>query len=89
MTDHSGTMTFLMFMCRYFVFNLQESSKYLLAKGRDEDALAVRQSFPLIPAVAYTLSCPPPDCFIFALGSTVTGSTPCGQKEWEDDHTHA
>ena len=26
---------------RYFVFDLQESPKYLVAKGRDEDALAV------------------------------------------------
>ncbi|KAF8512500.1 hypothetical protein JB92DRAFT_2928186 [Gautieria morchelliformis] len=29
-----------MFICRYFIFNLQESSKYLLAKGQDEEAIA-------------------------------------------------
>lgn len=26
---------------RYFVFDLQESPKYLVAQGRDEDAVAV------------------------------------------------
>ncbi|KAF8823535.1 hypothetical protein HHX47_DHR10000292 [Lentinula edodes] len=36
-----GAITFLMWFLRYFVFNLQESPKYLLAKGRDEDALKV------------------------------------------------
>ncbi|KAF8512504.1 MFS general substrate transporter [Gautieria morchelliformis] len=38
-----GGITLLMFICRYFIFNLQESSKYLLAKGRDEEAIAVLQ----------------------------------------------
>ena len=27
---------------RYFVFDLQESPKFLVAQGRDEEALAVR-----------------------------------------------
>ena len=34
-------MTMLMFFCRYIIFDLQESSKYLVAVGRDEDAIAV------------------------------------------------
>ncbi|KAJ3994421.1 MFS general substrate transporter [Lentinula boryana] len=38
-----GGITFLMWFLRYFIFNLQESPKYLLAKGRDEDALKVLQ----------------------------------------------
>ncbi|KAH7341696.1 major facilitator superfamily domain-containing protein [Rhizoctonia solani] len=38
-----GGMTFLMFLARYVIFNLQESPKYLLAKGRDEDVIEVLQ----------------------------------------------
>ncbi|KAG8730092.1 hypothetical protein FRC12_020507, partial [Ceratobasidium sp. 428] len=38
-----GSMTFLMFLARYAVFTLQESPKYLLAKGRDQEALEVLQ----------------------------------------------
>ena len=34
-------MTILMFFCRYVIFELQESSKYLVAVGRDEDAIDV------------------------------------------------
>ncbi|TRM70401.1 major facilitator superfamily domain-containing protein [Schizophyllum amplum] len=36
-----GALTFMMFILRFVVFDLQESSKYLIAKGRDEEALAV------------------------------------------------
>ncbi|THU82640.1 MFS general substrate transporter [Dendrothele bispora CBS 962.96] len=38
-----GGVTFVMWIMRYVVFDLQESSKYLIAKGRDEEALAVLQ----------------------------------------------
>ncbi|KAL1752546.1 major facilitator superfamily domain-containing protein [Schizophyllum commune] len=38
-----GSITFLMFVARFIIFDLQESSKYLIAKGRDEEALAVLQ----------------------------------------------
>ncbi|KAG8681121.1 hypothetical protein FRC08_015825, partial [Ceratobasidium sp. 394] len=38
-----GAMTFLMFLARYVLFTLQESPKYLLAKGRDQEALEVLQ----------------------------------------------
>ncbi|KAG6826278.1 hypothetical protein H0H92_000459 [Tricholoma furcatifolium] len=38
-----GAMTFLMFILRFVVFDLQESPKYLVAKGRDEEAIAVLQ----------------------------------------------
>ncbi|KAG9124963.1 hypothetical protein FRC07_009555, partial [Ceratobasidium sp. 392] len=38
-----GAMTFLMFLARYVVFTLQESPKYLLAKGRDQEAIEVLQ----------------------------------------------
>jgi MFS family permease len=36
-----GALTFLMFICRFFVFDVQESSKYLVAQGRDEEAVKV------------------------------------------------
>ncbi|KAI9460316.1 MFS general substrate transporter [Boletus coccyginus] len=36
-----GAVTFLTFIMRYFVFDLQESPKYLVAQGRDEEAVAV------------------------------------------------
>jgi hypothetical protein len=32
-------MTFGMFMCRYFIFDLQESPKFLVAVGKDEEAI--------------------------------------------------
>ncbi|KAL5507126.1 hypothetical protein ACEPAH_6582 [Sanghuangporus vaninii] len=38
-----GCLTFAMFFCRYIIFNLQESSKYLVAVGRDEEAVQVLQ----------------------------------------------
>lgn len=31
-----------MFIMRFVIFDLQESSKYLIAKGRDEEAIEVR-----------------------------------------------
>ncbi|KAG2035762.1 major facilitator superfamily domain-containing protein [Suillus americanus] len=37
----SGTLTLLMFICRFFVFDVQESSKFLVAQGRDEEAIKV------------------------------------------------
>ncbi|PPQ71063.1 hypothetical protein CVT26_011465 [Gymnopilus dilepis] len=36
-----GALTLLMFIFRFFVFNLQESPKYLIANGRDEEAINV------------------------------------------------
>ncbi|KZV77367.1 MFS general substrate transporter [Peniophora sp. CONT] len=36
-----GGITFLMFVARFFLFNLQESPKFLVAKGRDEEAIKV------------------------------------------------
>ncbi|KAG0695128.1 major facilitator superfamily domain-containing protein [Suillus ampliporus] len=36
-----GALTFLMFICRFFVFDVQESSKFLVAQGRDEEAIKV------------------------------------------------
>ncbi|KAH7915607.1 major facilitator superfamily domain-containing protein [Hygrophoropsis aurantiaca] len=36
-----GAITLLMFICRFFIFDLQESSKYLVAQGRDEEAIKV------------------------------------------------
>ncbi|GLB44762.1 putative major facilitator superfamily protein [Lyophyllum shimeji] len=36
-----GALTFIMFVMRFALFDLQESSKYLVAKGRDEEAIAV------------------------------------------------
>ncbi|KAF5371452.1 hypothetical protein D9757_009971 [Collybiopsis confluens] len=39
----SGGLTFVMWFMRYVLFDLQESPKYLIAKGRDEDAIKVLQ----------------------------------------------
>lgn len=36
-----GALTLLMFVCRFFVFDVQESSKFLVAQGRDEEAIKV------------------------------------------------
>ncbi|KAG1845287.1 major facilitator superfamily domain-containing protein [Suillus subalutaceus] len=36
-----GALTILMFICRFFVFDVQESSKFLVAQGRDEEAIKV------------------------------------------------
>ncbi|EKM77975.1 hypothetical protein AGABI1DRAFT_129759 [Agaricus bisporus var. burnettii JB137-S8] len=38
-----GSLTFLMFIGRFVIFDLQESSKYLIAKNRDEEAIQVLQ----------------------------------------------
>ncbi|KAI4208231.1 MAG: hypothetical protein LQ346_000111 [Caloplaca aetnensis] len=35
-----GAMTFLMFMCRFFLFHLYESPKFLLSRGRQAEAVA-------------------------------------------------
>lgn len=36
-----GSLTFLMFIFRFIIFDLQESSKYLIAKQRDAEAIRV------------------------------------------------
>ncbi|EJD03169.1 MFS general substrate transporter [Fomitiporia mediterranea MF3/22] len=38
-----GCLTFAMFFCRYIIFELQESSKFLVATGQDEEAIKVLQ----------------------------------------------
>lgn len=43
-----GALTFLMWMCRFFIFHLYESPKFLLARGRQEEAVATVQG------IAYT-----------------------------------
>lgn len=35
-----GALTFFMFICRFFFFHLYESPKYLLARGRQAEAVA-------------------------------------------------
>ena len=51
MTDHRrytlitlATMTFIIFLCRFLLFNFRESPKFLLAKGHDVHALDVIHS---------------------------------------------
>ncbi|TFY83919.1 hypothetical protein EWM64_g95 [Hericium alpestre] len=39
-----GAVTFLMWVARFILFDLQESSKYLVGKGRDEDAIRVLEN---------------------------------------------
>jgi MFS family permease len=36
-----GAITFVMFLCRFFLFHLFESPKYLLSRGRQHEAVAV------------------------------------------------
>ncbi|KAF2185547.1 MFS general substrate transporter [Zopfia rhizophila CBS 207.26] len=36
-----GTLTFIMFVCRFFLFHLFESPKFLLSRGRQSEAVAV------------------------------------------------
>jgi hypothetical protein len=35
-----GALTFVMFICRFFLFHLYESPKFLLARGRQDEAVA-------------------------------------------------
>ncbi|KAE8144425.1 major facilitator superfamily domain-containing protein [Aspergillus avenaceus] len=35
-----GALTFVMFLCRFFLFHLYESPKYLLSRGRQADAVS-------------------------------------------------
>jgi hypothetical protein len=42
-----GGLTLLMFACRFFLFHLYESPKFLLSRGRQEDAVAT------VHAIAY------------------------------------
>lgn len=35
-----GAITFVMFMCRFFLFHLYESPKFLLSRGRQGEAVA-------------------------------------------------
>ena len=39
-----GLLTLFMFVCRFFLFHLYESPKYLLSQGRSSEAVAVVQS---------------------------------------------
>ncbi|GAB7356529.1 hypothetical protein MBLNU459_g7274t1 [Dothideomycetes sp. NU459] len=36
-----GALTFVMFLCRFFLFHLYESPKFLLSRGRQSEAVAV------------------------------------------------
>lgn len=36
-----GAITFVMFLCRFFLFHLYESPKFLLSRGRQEEAVGV------------------------------------------------
>lgn len=39
-----GAITFVMFLCRFFLFHLYESPKFLLSRGRQEEAVSVVQA---------------------------------------------
>jgi hypothetical protein len=40
-----GALTFSIFVYRFFVFDVQESSKFLVAQGRDEEAIKVARQY--------------------------------------------
>ena len=39
-----GAFTFVMFVCRFFLFHLYESPKFLLSRGRQDEAIKVVQA---------------------------------------------
>jgi hypothetical protein len=39
-----GALTLFMFICRFFLFHLYESPKYLLSRGRQSEAVSIVQS---------------------------------------------
>lgn len=39
-----GALTFVMFICRFFLFHLYESPKFLLSRGRQDEAVAAVQA---------------------------------------------
>ncbi|KAE9392930.1 MFS general substrate transporter [Gymnopus androsaceus JB14] len=51
-----GGVTLLMWMLHYFVFDLQESPKYLVGKGRDEEAIKVLEHIARVNGKTITLT---------------------------------
>ncbi|KAE9400108.1 MFS general substrate transporter [Gymnopus androsaceus JB14] len=51
-----GGVTLLMWVLRYFVFDLQESPKYLVGKGRDEEAIKVLEHIARVNGKTITLT---------------------------------
>ncbi|KAJ8583629.1 MFS general substrate transporter [Rhizopogon salebrosus TDB-379] len=51
-----GALTFSIFICRFFVFDVQESSKFLIAQGRDEEAIKVLEHIARRNGVSITLT---------------------------------
>ncbi|KAJ8588240.1 MFS general substrate transporter [Rhizopogon salebrosus TDB-379] len=50
-----GALTFSIFICRFFIFDVQESSKFLVAQGRDEEAIEVLEHIARRNGVSLTL----------------------------------
>ncbi|KAJ8583630.1 MFS general substrate transporter [Rhizopogon salebrosus TDB-379] len=50
-----GALTFSIFVYRFFVFDVQESSKFLVAQGRDEEAIKVLEHIAKYNGVSITL----------------------------------
>ncbi|KAJ3983456.1 MFS general substrate transporter [Lentinula detonsa] len=75
-----GGITFLMWFLRYFIFNLQESPKYLLAKGRDEDALKVLQHIAHINGKTLSLTLAQLQA---ATGQNIATKTPRPMSNWQ------
>lgn len=50
-----GVLTFSIFICRFFVFDVQESSKFLVAQGRDQEAIEVLEHIARRNGVSITL----------------------------------
>ncbi|KAJ3799869.1 MFS general substrate transporter [Lentinula aff. detonsa] len=75
-----GGITFLMWFLRYFIFNLQESPKYLLAKGRDEDALKVLQHIAHINGKTLSLTLAQLQA---VTGENIVTKTPGPMSNWQ------
>jgi hypothetical protein len=68
----SGCVTFLTFVLRYLVFDLQESPKYLVAQGRDEEAIEVILIQEFLDS----------RCVLIVVGTKTRRSS-----QWQDHHT--
>ncbi|KIK66850.1 hypothetical protein GYMLUDRAFT_69899 [Collybiopsis luxurians FD-317 M1] len=77
-----GGLTLVMWILRYVVFNLQESPKYLVAKGRDEDAIKVLQHIARVNGKSLSLTLEDLQAVAVSHGQTaITG--PVSMSTWQ------
>ncbi|KIK66825.1 hypothetical protein GYMLUDRAFT_1023751, partial [Collybiopsis luxurians FD-317 M1] len=77
-----GGLTLVMWILRYVVFNLQESPKYLVAKGRDEDAIKVLQHIARVNGKSLSLTLEDLQAVAVSHGQTATAG-PVSMSTWQ------